>query len=85
MGIFDRFRRKKKDKRPGDDLMPGGPTPGVSPSTAAYQRSAMTGSMRAEMDLILSQMETLRIQYEAINTRLQNIERLVTEIRSFCK
>jgi hypothetical protein len=85
MGILDRFKRKKKTdpKAGGSQVMPP-PGAGMPPG-ATYQRSAASGAVRAEMDLILSQMETLRIQYEAINTRLQNIERLVTEIRSFCK
>lgn len=85
MGFFDRFRRKKKEKE--IEPLPGSEEEyaaamGVSP---AMQRAAMAGTTRAQMDLILSQIETLRIQYEAINSRLQNIERLVTEIRSFCK
>lgn len=89
MGFFDRFRRKKGGR--GTEPLPGGPeqeyaaaaaTTGVSP---AMHRAAVAGSNRAQMDLILSQIETLRIQYEAINSRLQNIERLVTEIRGFCR
>lgn len=89
MGIVDWFRgrgRKKRDSHPMPAVTPPGqpPVPGAR-AVPVYPRTPDTGTMRAEMDLILSQMETLRIQYEAINARLQNIERLVTEIRGFCK
>lgn len=55
------------------------------PRAPAVATSATSGSLKAGLDLVLSQMENLRMQYEAISSRLQNIERLVSEIRSFCK
>jgi hypothetical protein len=89
MGILDFLRRRKKkvdDFGPMPEVTPPGqpPAPGAR-AMPMYPRTPDAGTMRAEMDLILSQMETLRIQYEAINARLQNIERVVTEIRGFCR
>lgn len=92
MGILDIFKRKKKST--GLSIRPGVRPPGAQPAPlgqqtamqSAYPRTpAVPGNARAEMDLMRSQMDNLRIQYEAINARLQNIERLVAEIRSFCK
>lgn len=89
MGIFDRLRRKKKAKLDEPRFPAGAPparpiSPGV-PAAPAVPTSATRDSLKAEVDLVLSQMENVRMQYEAISARLQNIERLVTEIRSFCK
>lgn len=89
MGILDRFKRRKKDRLdeptpPFDSSGRAVPRPAL-PYAPAVPTSAMSGSIKAEMDLVLSQMENLRMQYEAISSRLQNIERVVTEIRSFCK
>lgn len=55
------------------------------PRAPAVPLSATSGSLKAELDLVLSQMENLRMQYESITSQLQNIQRLVSEIRSFCK
>jgi len=97
MGILDKLRRKKKVKL-DEPKFPAGLSPAMpraavapalppppAPVAPAVPTSAMRGSVKAELDLVLSQMENVRMQYEAISSRLQNIERLVTEIRSFCK
>lgn len=55
------------------------------PRAPAVPLSATSGSMKAELDLVLSQMQNLRMQYESITSQLQNIQRLVSEIRGFCK
>jgi len=79
MGIFSIFRRKKKESElppePESEAMRGPITP----------RSVEAGNVRAQMDLVMAQIDSLRMQYETINARLQNIERLVTEIRGFCR
>ncbi len=89
MGILNRLKRRKKDKL-DDPALPldssGRAVPrSALPQAPAVPTSATRGSLKAELDLVLSQMENLRMQYEAISSRLQNIERVVTEIRSFCK
>lgn len=79
MGILDRLRGKKKDRlrvpTPGEGV-PRGP---ITPAAVA------TRNVKVQMDLIMTQIDSLRMQYETINARLQNIERLVTEIRGFCR
>jgi hypothetical protein len=90
MGIFSFLRRKKKEdyyidepNTPISTTTSTMPSTGTTGTTVAVQMPPM--SSRAEVDLIISRMENLRMQYEAINARLTNIERLVAEIRSFCK
>lgn len=89
MGILDKLRRKKKGRldepRFPTDAPPVGTVAPALSHAPAVPTSATRGSLKAELDLVLSQMENLRMQYDAISSRLQNIERLVTEIRSFCK
>lgn len=84
MGILDRLRRKKKTEL-DKPRFPSEAQYAPTTPAPAVPTSITTGSLKAEMDLVLSQMENMRMQYEAISSRLQNIERLVTEIRSFCK
>jgi len=90
MGFFDRFRRKKKDKifnTPTVKPPPAVTTQSTSmtPPAPAVPLAVKSENVRTEIELIRSQMDNIRIQYESINARLKNIERLVTEIRSFCK
>jgi len=83
MGILDRLRRKKKSEFVGTPAALG--SPAYTVAAPAVPTPAATGSLKAEMDLVLSQMENLLMQYEAIDARLQNMERVIKEIRSFCK
>ena len=83
MGLFSRWK-KKKEKLDEPKFPTNAPYPQPTQTAPAVPMSS-TSSVKAEMDLVLSQMENLRMQYEAINAKLQNIERVVAEIRSFCK
>ncbi len=76
MGILSRFK-KNKDRLDEPKF----------PEAESYQPAAPRSptTTRAEIDLIVSHIDSLRIQYEAISSRLQNIERVVNEIRSFCR
>lgn len=92
MGLLDRLRRKKKYELDEPRFPAGYPeTMAAAATTAPVQYapavpiSTATSTLKSELDLLLSQMENLRMQYEAISSRLQNIERLVAEIRSFCR
>jgi len=77
MGILDRFKKKKEEPV----VLPMEPVKkpefGAEPATLE--------NVKARMELILTQLDSLRIQNENLNERIKNIERLVTEIRSYCK
>ena len=86
MGILDIFKKRKK--RDIDKLdEPLRPKSGLPEITRNIEPRMGHGpdEMRSQIDLLTAQMQSLRLQYEAINSRLQNIERLVTEIRGFCR
>ena len=78
MGIFSRiksiFRRKKEE--PAEELpeIPEEkPLESLEPATLE--------NLKAKMDLILTQMESLKIQNETLIERLKIIEKLLIEIR----
>jgi len=91
MGLFD-FIFKRKE-RLDDPRLPSGPAHSFSADMAAMQaRSDVAriapeprGSPEVQMELLRTQLDNMRMQYESINARLQNIERVVMEIRSFWK
>ncbi|MBN2252158.1 MAG: hypothetical protein JW701_00565 [Kosmotogaceae bacterium] len=96
INIFKRFRRRKPDYLDTDlDSTASNTASTPNPDLSSVPPATITGgpiatssaaaAQRAQMDLLVSQMDSLRIQYDAINSRLSNIERLVAEIRSFCK
>lgn len=78
MGILDRLRRKKEP-------LPPLPPPEPEPKPDTGLSLAAEGNVKAKIELMMTQMDSLQTQYAALNERIKNIERLVTEIRSFCK
>lgn len=82
MGIFGRikgiFRRKKKELPP----VPAEATRLAKPPTT---EAATMENMKAKMDLMMTHLDSLKVQNETLNERIKNIERLVTEIRGYCK
>jgi len=76
MGVLDRFKKKKEEPVPLP-IEPVKPIVSTEPATME--------NLKAKIDLSLTHLDNLRIQYENLNERMKNIERLVTEIRSYCK
>jgi hypothetical protein len=72
------FGRKKEEPLPsmGSTLPP-------LPKVTAEETS--TENMRAKMDLLLTQLESLNVRYETLNQRMQNIEKMVQEIYVIAK
>lgn len=82
MGIFSRifgiFRRKKETTNyPNLDLQIK--RFDISPQLASYQQAttetASLENLKAKMDLILTQIENLKIQYDTLNEKIDRIER----------
>jgi len=88
MAFFDFLRRKKEEL--DEPSLPTGPARQFSTDMAArHDASAImpepNQAPAVQMELLRTQLDNMRMQYESINARLQNIERIVTEIRSFWK
>jgi len=89
MGFFDWLFGRKKDAL-DEPQFPTGPAHQFSAELAAQPdvsrlAPAPTASPEVQMELLRTQLDNMRMQYESISARLQNIERLVAEIRSFCR
>ncbi|MFH1623141.1 MAG: hypothetical protein ABIA12_01320 [Candidatus Aenigmatarchaeota archaeon] len=92
MGFFDWLFRRKREQL-DEPRLPTGPAHQFSTGMAANApQPDVTQIMPSpvqppgvQMELMRTQLENMRMQYESINARLQNIERIVTEIRGFCR
>jgi len=51
----------------------------------SYPTDASAENLKAKVDLMLTQIDSLKIEYEAINQRIQNIERMVRELYAMAK
>ena len=72
------FRRKKKDVE-----LP--PLPPVKASLQDLGASVSADNMKAKMDLVLTQMESISIKLEALNQRMNELEVMVKEIFRIAK
>ncbi len=75
-------RKKKADA----EQATGYPSPETMDmkNPAAYPNPT-DDNLKAKMDLMMSQIDSMRIEYDAINQRIQNIERMVKEIYTMAK
>jgi len=92
MGFFDWLFRRKREQL-DEPHLPTGPAHTFSTDMTAMQAQQGAAQIMPEpnqppavqMELLRTQLDNMRMQYEAINARLQNIERMVAEIRGFWK
>lgn len=84
------FGGKKKEppvEEPLTNYPPYTP-PATQPSYSAqpaYPTDVASENLKAKVDLMLTQIDSLKIEYEAINQRIQNIERMVRELYAMAK
>ncbi len=81
MGLFSIFKRKKKKELPPLEELPK--IPEVSPTPEKKLEESSVENLKVKMDLILTHLDSLKTQYEALNERIKNIEKMVEEIRSY--
>ncbi len=75
MGIFSwLFRRKKEEPKPTDM-----PKVEITPETATID------NVKAKMELVLTELDSLKIQYNVMNQRVMSMERMVKEIYDMAK
>ena len=74
----------KKKESPAEAALTNYP---ASPTNQpmGYPTDASTENLKAKVDLMLTQIDSLKIEYEAINQRIQNIERMVKELYAMAK
>ena len=82
MGIFGRifgiFRRKKREIPPEE--IP--PVPEPIPAVGAAEAQKITlENIKARLDLVIAELDSVKTQNQAINERLKTIEKILTEMR----
>ena len=78
MGIFSRLKfwgRKKELALPPIEI----------PRPPATFESTTIENVKAKMDLILTEIDSIRVQNETLSERIKNIEKAVAEILAIAK
>jgi hypothetical protein len=86
MGIFDKFKKKKNDDRiintiqvSQTPIQQALPKELPQESLSSLQQSSSDDQTKLKIDLLLSEMNSLRTQIEMINERLKIIERKIDQ------
>lgn len=88
MGLLDRFKRKKKDddlfsklekieKKEGTKKEVSAPATPTHPQTSSSDIS----NLRAKLDLVLTEIDSIKTQNQTINERLKAIEKALIDMK----
>ncbi len=77
----------KKREPPVEEPLTNYPATQYTPPTSqpSYPTDVASENLKAKVDLMLTQIDSLKFEYEAINQRIQNIERMVRELYAMAK
>ena len=81
MGLFSIFKRKKKKELPPLEELPKIPEVPTTPEKKLEESSVE--NLKVKMDLVLTHLDSLKTQYETLNEKIKNIEKMIEEIRSY--
>ena len=73
-------KKKEEDGQTSDAEISANQSP-INP----MQDSMQPDNIKGKVDLMLAQMDSLKLEYETINQRIQNIERMVRELYAMSK
>lgn len=79
------FGRVKKKEPVSEEILPKPTQLPPTISSTYTPETVATENLKAKVDLMLSQVDSLKLEYEALNQRIQNIERMVREIYAMAK
>ena len=71
--IFGIFRRKEE------------PPKASLPSLTSVTETITMDNVKSKMDLVLTQLDSIKTEYQVLNERLTSIERMVKEIYDMAK
>ncbi len=77
--LFGSTKKKKGEDDQKSDI------DSVSQAASTPMQDLQPDNMKAKVDLMLAQMDSLKLEYETINQRIQNIERMVREMYAMSK
>jgi hypothetical protein len=76
-GVLKKIFARKKE-------LPVAPTVPEMPRLTTAEATTAE-NVKAKMDLLLTQLESLNVRYETLNQRLANVERMIQEIYVIAK
>jgi len=82
MAFWDRFKKKPKEAKLGTELPP---LPSDLKPLSMTAETTGSENVRAKMDLVLTQMESMNIRMETLGQRLERLERMIQEIWTIAK
>ena len=83
MGLFSFLGKKKEPILKDFPVPPMGPPKTPVPSVEMGAESIEIQNVKAKVDLLLTQLDSLKTQYQIMNERIKNIEQMVEEIRGY--
>jgi hypothetical protein len=84
MGFFSKLNPfKKKEKVEDVDLAATGNIPHEMVPKITGETNIE--NVKAKMDLVLTQIQSLNVRYETVNSRLERIEQMIQEIYKIAK
>lgn len=79
--LFGRIKKKETL-----EAQPAYPTQQYTqPASQGQLPDVAADNLKAKIDLMMSQVDSLKLEYEAMNQRIQNIERMVRELYAMAK
>ena len=85
MAFWNMFKKKPKaDVKLPSDLAANAASP-IAGLPSMTQESTGTENVRAKLDLVLTQMESMNIRMETLSQRLERLERMVQEVWTIAK
>lgn len=89
MGLFSRlniFKRRPKEEEKTDYSSVGLPAPSLGRAPALLSSElGVQDNTRAKLDLMMTQIDGMRIQQESISERVQQIEKIVKQLLDMAK
>ena len=79
-GFFGIFRRKKEEPAKETPL-----TAAPYPLTAPTAETTTIDNVKAKMDLVLTELDSIRTQYQVLSGKVSSIEKMVKELYDMAK
>lgn len=83
--IFNLFKRKPKEEKTDYSSLVSSPSLSPTTSTPITSEFAAQENTKAKLDLIMTQIDSMRIQQESINERVSQIEKMVKQLLDMAK
>jgi len=85
-GIKNPFKRERDKTSVGSNIPLNIPKPEMTTEQpATSQPKELEGSRTSEVEILIAKVDALKFQYEVLNEKISNIEKMVKEIYEMAK